>query len=163
VGGELADPEKYDPAKTAVALTPQGTTGAAGGSCDTCGVDAAMGTCDGSVCHGGPSGTVTDPTFLGGGLDLFSPTRETDLIDAPATYRGVPEADLPNCADPPELLIDSSNPSASLMLTKLNNMHSCGGAMPVTEMTVITDADRQCISDWVTCLATAAANGLGAQ
>jgi hypothetical protein len=118
-----------------------------------------MGTCDGIVCHGAP-GVASDASFLGSGLDLFSPTRETDLVNKPATYRDVPEADLPYCSEPPELLIDSANPAASLIVTKLyEGMYSCGAAMPASEMEAITDADRQCISDWVACLGTEAASG----
>jgi hypothetical protein len=157
VGAELDDPLKYDPTKTGVTQNPQETTGGVGISCDTCGIDAAMATCDGSVCHGGPPGTVSGSAFLGGGLDLFSPTRDSDLLDRPATYLGVPAADLPNCPEPPELLIDSQNPEQSLMSTKVYAMYSCGSAMPAIDMDEITDADRQCIRDWVMCLAIGAA------
>lgn len=180
VGAELDGPEEYNPTRTGGVLSPQGTastsagggtstaavdtggatTGAAttGSSCDTCGIDTVMGmgTCDGSVCHGSP-GTASDSSFVGSGLDLFSPTRETALVNQPATYRDVPEADRPYCSDPPELLIDAANPAASLIITKLyDGMYSCGSPMPLGRVDPLPTEDIQCITDWVTCLANSA-------
>lgn len=118
-----------------------------------CDVDAAFFTCQGSVCHGqrGVSSAVT----LGAGLDLFEPDRETTLVDREATYLGVADTSL--CPiDDPELIIDSKNPPESLLITKILGTQSCGATEPMVG--TLDDAARQCIIDWVTALAEAAAD-----
>jgi hypothetical protein len=164
VGGELEDFESYHPMYTTPVYdqsvsTTGATTGASttGGAvaCDVCDVTTAMTSCKGSVCHGDPASPPS--TLVGGGLDLFTATRETDLVDAPATYKNV--ADPENCPATPELLINSANPAASLMITKMSGGYSCGTAMP--QVGEITSADVQCITDWVTCLAGGAAAAAG--
>jgi hypothetical protein len=98
--------------------------------------------------------------LVGGGLDLFVATRDTDFVDKPATYQGV--VDPENCPATPELIINSANPAASLMLTKLNGTYSCGTVMP--QVGELAAADLQCITDWVNCVAggAAASGGLDA-
>jgi hypothetical protein len=44
-------------------------------------------------------------------------------------------------------ILDLSNPAASLLLTKLVAPAPCGATMP--SGTTLSDADRQCINDWV--------------
>jgi hypothetical protein len=124
--------------------TATATTGG-GISCD---VDAAMVSCQGIICHGAP-GTAPAIT-LGAGLDLFGADRVSKLINRPAKYTAVanPEA----CPTTPELLINSQNPAASLMVTKLQGTQLCGEVMPFG--LTIEEADKQCILEWVNLIAT---------
>jgi hypothetical protein len=55
----------------------------------------------------------------------------------------------------PELIIDSQNPSESLILKKIRGSQSCGGAEPVVG--ALSRGDEACIVAWVTALAQAGA------
>lgn len=117
-----------------------GTTG--------CDIEAAMFTCQGSICHGTPG--VAPTATLGSGLDLFGPDRLASLMNIPANYEGV--VDTSTCPNPPELRIDSANPANSLMIKKLLGTQLCGDPMPFAPV-VIEEADKQCIIDWVNMVA----------
>ena len=115
--------------------------------------------CQGSVCHGTPG--VASAVTLGAGLDLFTADRETKLLNAPATYVGV--ADPSACPPMAEnLLVNATSPDASYMLTKFMNPAPCGDPMPLVGMS--TQADIDCITQWVYYIAggAAAADGLAA-
>ncbi len=157
VGAELDQPERYDPSIT-MPVQPSGSS-TTGGS-PACDFTVAMTTCQGSICHGSPG--VASALTLGAGLDLFTADRDSKLIDAQATYTGV--ADPENCPTTPELLINSANPDASLMLAKVNGTYSCGASMPVTQVEKFTSVELDCVTAWVYYLAggNAAASVLGA-
>jgi len=125
--------------------------GGDGGFESPCDIDSAMASCQGTICHGSPG--TSGATTLGGGLDLFAVGRESSLVDQPATYLGV--ADIYDCpVDDPELIIDSENPSESLILKKIRGTQSCGAAEPIAGM--LSAADEGCIADWVAAVAAAA-------
>lgn len=154
VGAELESADQYSPSVTTPVLRAPGDSGLsdAGTTASSgtvafsgCDVNAAMVSCQGPACHGRPG--AESAVTLSAGLDLFSTTRETDLLDRPATYEGVPEEDLPNCPSPPELLVDTENVDRSLILTKLDDTHACGLAMPIGSP--IANEDAQCIRDWL--------------
>jgi hypothetical protein len=124
----------------------------------SCDVNAAMFSCQGSVCHGQPglASTIT----LGAGLDLFTADRETVLVNKEASYIGV--LDPENCPTPGELLIDTANPMASLILTKLTEgAHACGSLMPSAG--TIDAMQMACVQEWVIAVATAASASAGVE
>jgi hypothetical protein len=69
---------------------------------------------------------VQDPDNLGARLSTTMGTN--DCVGAP--------------------IIDVTNPAQSLLLTKLTDPPPCGALMPASA-TPLSDADRQCITDWV--------------
>lgn len=127
-----------------------GTGGVAGGP--GCDVAAALSRrCGGIVCHGG----VAAPQ-----LELIAPGAEQRLIDQPATYSGVAPDDAPNCPMPPELLINTADPPASLMLKKLDGMQACGSPMPLSVLPGSTQDDDTCIREWAVGLTMGMTTGL---
>ena len=86
-----------------------------------------------SICHGTP-----EPPY---GLDtafeplLFIPDVRTAWLDVPGTY----------C--PSEMIIDTENPAASLLITTLNRTAECGVAMPVGPR--LHQSEIDCIAEWV--------------
>jgi len=122
-------------------------TATTGGSL-SCDIDAAMVSCQGIICHGGPG--MAPAITYGAGLDLFGADRVSKLLNQPAKYTAVANPDA--CPTTPELLINSQNPSASLMATKLQGTQFCGEVMPFG--LTIAEADKQCILEWVNLIAT---------
>ena len=121
-----------------------GGTGGTGGACDPA---AAMAKGCGTIaCHGG----VAPPL-----LELIAPGVETRLINVPATY----EAAEGLCPPTAELLIDTADPMASLLVKKLDGTQMCGDPMPQLAIIGFTDADKACIRSWALELAM---NGSGA-
>jgi hypothetical protein len=103
-------------------------------SCDVHALFAADGLagagCTGAICHG-----------VGGkSPDFGSPGLAPRLLDQPAAEDGV-------CAG--QLLIDGEHPERSLLLTKLGNAPPCGSPMPLTNRSALTEADRDCIEEYV--------------
>jgi hypothetical protein len=95
--------------------------------------------CAGGICHSLEEGTVS------GGVDLISDGVAGRLLDQPATYPG-----LTGCPTEPELLVNSADPSRSLMLLKLTDTHACGDAMPVPHASqALSESDYSCVSRWV--------------
>lgn len=115
------------------------------GTCDP--TDIFADRCSGSICHG--AGDAGPP---GGGVELIAAGFESGLVDQPASY-----PNLSDCPTTAELLIDSSDPSASLMLKKLTGTHSCGDGMPVPyPVTALSDDEYACVELWVNDLAAQA-------
>jgi hypothetical protein len=100
--------------------------------------------CGTEGCHGaGEDGTVA------GGVDLNLPDAESRVYNLPATYPG-----LTGCPSPPELLVNSANVSASLMLTKIYGTHSCGDGMPVPRIVkALKGEELVCYENWIQSMA----------
>jgi hypothetical protein len=99
------------------------------------------GACAGLGCHSaGPNAA--------GGLDLTSPGVVSRLLNQPATHADVPDAGGVSC--PSVKLIDSSNPQASWMLTKVQSNYSvpCGAEMPLGGG-ALASSDQNCLAMWV--------------
>ncbi len=94
------------------------------------------GKCGGAICHG-------TPAAAGAFVDLASDpaTVTTRLVDMPGTGA---------CAS--EFIINSSDPMASLLITKLNDPPTCGLAMPYAGG-AITPEERECIIAWTVAVA----------
>lgn len=91
---------------------------------------AAEGKCAGAGCHAGPVP-----------VDLVNAAGMQDrLVDMEGTF----------CAD--YKFIDTADPSASLLIKKLENPTECLTPMPVPPAS-ITDAEKACIVEWVTAVA----------
>jgi hypothetical protein len=85
-----------------------------------------------------------------GGLDLESPSRAARLKDAPAKHldSARPDAQCPVG----DKLIDSSNVENSWLLKKITGRQgTCGDAMPLG--VPLNEAERQCLTAWVRCVA----------
>jgi len=110
--------------------------------------------CSGVLCHTpGPSGNVT------GVIDLVTPGFEAALIDKPSDYSAVDDDS--TCPAPgTELIVDTADPLASLLITKTTGDHACGLPMPPPEYDQISDADKDCIRSWTIELAESA-GGVG--
>jgi len=125
-----------------------GDAGTGGGAayCDATPIFAA--TCGTGFCHA--SSTATPPT---GGIELVTPpanmTLGQSLLNKPALYAtgavGCPTAS-------PELIIDGTTPSNSLLLHKLTGTKgvdfACGDKMPTAPLTLTPD-ELACVTDWV--------------
>lgn len=111
--------------------------------CDDSTVDGALYYwCSSSSCHGDVDENNGDAP-----LWLFSPTRGTDFLNLPATEEG--------CSD--ELIVDTANPEASLLLTAIRHTSPCGVAMPDGGIRLTKPEDQACIEEWVLGLAAAGA------
>lgn len=103
--------------------------------------------CGTGLCHGGGSPGNPPP----GGADLFAGTDAVTLGEAllnqPATYPTDFTDACPKGA--PELLINSADPAASLILTKVQGgmAFACGEPMPTG--TPLTAAQIDCIDQWI--------------
>jgi len=125
--GKLADPERFSqPEVNAVSDVP------------TCLSTVFSKKCSGDLCH--------SPGTPGAGLDLVSSGVGARLIGVPATHG---DADGGVC--PPATLIDPNNPSASWILYKIGASVDCGSPMP--QVGKLSNAERQCINDFVTAVA----------
>jgi hypothetical protein len=60
---------------------------------------------------------------------------------------------------PPELLVNTADPMASLMIKKLDGTQSCGTVMPQARFPGTTTADDACIRAWALELAMGTAIG----
>ncbi len=87
----------------------------------------------GSKCGAGPCHGNAAP---GGGLDLVSAGVENRLISVPGSA---------NCNG--AILANPLDPANSLLHLKLQNAPPCGSRMPFG--TPLTDAEIQCVSDWI--------------
>jgi hypothetical protein len=108
--------------------------------------------CSGGGCHD----TSAAPDASPDQLDLLAPGVEARLVDQPATYYGVPDNQRPRCPDPPQLLIDTANPSQSLFLLKIDqtSILPCGSHMPYSGR-LPRRSEIQCLKDWALGLAGA--------
>lgn len=99
------------------------------------------GKCSGNVCHSAGA-------MPAGGLDLTSPNVAARLINVPATHGDI-DFDGGGVTCPMAKLIDTSNPSASWLLIKINGTQgTCGSAMP--QVGTLTSAEKTCIQNYVT-------------
>lgn len=100
--------------------------------------------CGGSGCHG-----PDDQGIIEGGIDLVSPGVDARVVDQPARYPG-----LSGCPSPPELLVNSTNSAASLILSKVYDTAACGEGMPVPiGLVALKGEDLVCLENWVNRLA----------
>lgn len=119
------------------------STTAGDGPCDDSTVDGALyNWCSSSSCHGDVNENNGNAP-----LWLFSPTRSTDFLNLPATEEG--------CAD--ELIVNTANPEASLLLTAIRHTSPCGVEMPDGGIPITKPEDQACIEEWVLGLAAAGA------
>jgi hypothetical protein len=103
------------------------------------------GKCAGNVCHSAGA-------MPAGGLDLTSPDVAARLINVPATHGDI-DFDGGGVTCPTAKLIDTSNPSASWLLIKIDGMQgTCGSAMP--QIGTLTSAETSCIQNYVTSVAS---------
>ncbi|HEX9619079.1 MAG TPA: hypothetical protein VF989_03025 [Polyangiaceae bacterium] len=162
-GGKLENPEDfpsvYQPGTgiggaSSVTGTGGSTTagGAGTGGGPGCDVPATLERrCGTFICHGG----VAAPQ-----LELVASGVEQRLIDQPASYAGVVAADAPSCPTPPELLISTADPMASLMIKKLDGTQACGSVMPLSAFPESSEEDDTCIRQWSLGLAMGMTTGL---
>jgi hypothetical protein len=136
------------PAGTGGAGGTGGAAGTGGGAayCDAAPIFAAQ--CGTQFCHG--SSTASAPV---GGIELVTPpagmTLGQSLYNKPAMYNtgalGCPTTD-------PEIIIDSTNPAASLLLNKITGTKgvdfACGDKMP-TGSVMLSATDLSCVTEWV--------------
>lgn len=100
--------------------------------------------CSGIACHTpGKSGAAY------GGIDLMSPGLPARLYNQPASYKNVVDAS--NCPTTPELLVDPSNPGASLLLKKVYGTgFACGTGMPdPIDLFGLAPEQLECLTDYV--------------
>jgi hypothetical protein len=74
----------------------------------------------------------------GGDLDLVSPGLAARLVDVPASS---------TCGG--TLLVDSSDPEASLLYQKVLDSAPCGSRMPLGGAPLV-DVERACLLEWIT-------------
>jgi hypothetical protein len=100
---------------------------------------ATTGSCAGSVCH-------DQGVNSAGGLDLASPNVASRLVDKPALHSDVGPNDVCPTGDK---LIDTSNRSASWLLSKLSTstVGTCGARMPETGN--LSAIQLSCLQNWV--------------
>lgn len=109
------------------------------GPCDDSSVNGALENwCSSSSCHGDIDENNARSTFW-----LFSPTRSTDFLNLPATTQGC-EA---------ELLVDTADPEASLLITAIERTSPCGVVMPKGGLEIDKPEEQACIEEWVRSLA----------
>lgn len=137
--------EEYipEPGPNPSTSTVTSSTTSAGGPCDDSNVnEALLDWCSGSSCHGG-----VDKNDNMAPLWLFSPARSTEFLNLPATTVG--------CSA--ELIINTTDPDASLLVTSLQGTSPCGVKMP--KGFVLSAPEQQaCIEEWALGLATAASD-----
>ncbi len=102
----------------------------------------------GGACHGSAAtdGMAAVPASLGVDLGTDEETLISRLLDVPAPAGSMCEG---------RLLIDTTNPEQSLLITKLSNPPPCGLIMPFGGLP-ISESDRQCIIDWTLAVAAGA-------
>lgn len=131
--------EEYEPVPTGVTTntntnTVTSTTTSGGDPCNDSDVnDRAMSYwCGTPACHGTPeSSEAAAPLWL------FSPTRTTDMLDLPAVTEG--------CTA--ELIVNTTNPENSLIITSMKHTSACGLEMP--DGIDIDPTELTCIEQWV--------------
>nr|PZN26862.1 MAG: hypothetical protein DIU78_06560 [Pseudomonadota bacterium] len=96
-----------------------------------------------NICHGAQA------ALIGGDLDLRGSDVAARLVDQPATYSGVPDAEKGKCVQGAKL-IDSQNPSESVLLKKVKSQQACGTPMPAP--TGLGSADQVCVETWINSL-----------
>lgn len=103
--------------------------------------------CSTALCH--KTALTTD--LLSGGLDLVTLPYWSRLLDVDAKHVSSTTAGT-TCPQPAAKLINSADPAMSWMLVKLTDAGAaCGSKMPIG---AITPASKQCLTDWVTNIAT---------
>ena len=99
--------------------------------------------CGSPSCHGDPNANnAREPATMP--LWIFSPTRATDWLNKPAVTEG--------CSA--ELLVNTTTPENSLMITSLKQASPCGVEMPKSYP--IEGDPVDCIETWVLSLIAAA-------
>jgi hypothetical protein len=121
--------------------TAGGTTGGAA-SCANEAPDVVFKNCAHAICHGTPG--MASPE-LTSGLDLFAPDVRTAVRDRPGSVH----ATGPDCSA--ELVVNTANPAASLLITTLEYTAGCGVEMPVGIKA--KPEEIQCVTEWVNAVA----------
>jgi len=140
-GADLdSDYEDYEPTPTTVTATSNtvsSSTTSGDPPCSDADVnDRAMSYwCGTAACHGD-----IDENNAAAPLWLFSPTRTQDFLDLPAVTE--------ECTA--ELIVNTTNPENSLLITALKHTSPCGLEMP--DGIDITPAELTCIEQWVNSL-----------
>ncbi len=120
------------------------TGGAAPSSCDV--MPIMQTSCSGIICHGSPGSPANYNT------DLFNPppgqTIGDMLIGREANYELVANSSTCPTTDP-ELLIDPSAPSESLILKKIMGTQACGVKMPNSQAIALDQTQIDCFVEWV--------------
>lgn len=131
---------------TSGATTTGTTTGGGGsGGCDPAAAIAKG--CGTIACHGG----VMPPL-----LELVAPGVEARIVNVPASYEGVQSG---ACPMPPELIVNTADPMASLLVKKLDGTQTCGDQMPQVPILGFTDEEKACIRSWALGLAMSGGGG----
>lgn len=91
-----------------------------------------------NLCHGAQAAAI------GANLDLRGNDVASRLVDEPATYMGVTDAD--QCVQGAKL-IDSANPAESVLLKKVKGEQECGTPMPAP--TGLNAIDQACVEAWI--------------
>jgi len=135
----LENPERFDDAGSMVNNDPN-----AAPACLTTAFNKVCGT---AGCHDPMSTT----------LNLVSPDVASRLVNVTAKHA---LADTTMCPSMPVKYIDTANPSASWLLTKLNNMQgNCGVKMP--EIGTWTADEATCLNNWIQTLSMGSGSGSG--
>jgi hypothetical protein len=136
--GAGGDASHADAGAGGASTSDAGAAGAADENLPACVVTLFNGTCAGSLCHTGPSGS--------GGLDLTSPGVASRLVDRSVQFPGL----APGATGCPTAakLIDTSDRSASWLLLKvIGPIGGCGALMP--PIGTLSVDDRTCLQAWV--------------
>jgi len=126
VAADLENPERFDLAD-------------AGLKDNSCITPALKRSCWGIGCHGSDT-----PAAM---LDMQSPDVASRLVNVDAAHTDILDGSEGNCLAG-EKRINTSSVEDSAIIKKINGKQSCGGKMPVAPRT-LSEADKQCICEWV--------------
>jgi hypothetical protein len=117
-----------------------GATSTTGSSGESCGLTVMAQSCALAGCHASSPGSAPQAN-----LDLSSGALGDghQLVNAPA--QGSVCAGI---SSPPPVIIDPLHPTSSLLYGKLQSQPVCGASMPYARPS-LSDADQQCILDWI--------------
>jgi hypothetical protein len=100
--------------------------------------------CSSTSCHG--TADLTKPAL--GSVNLIAPGVESRLYNIDATYANIAATDPMDCPSPAEKLLDPvGGLQTSLMYTKVNGGHVCGGSMPTVGE--LEPAEITCYNEWL--------------
>ncbi len=120
------------------------------GSGLSCNINAVLKkSCFGIGCHGSDT-----PAAM---LDMESSGVSSRLVDVEASHADILDGTTANCIAG-EKRIDTMDLEDSVVIKKITGKQSCGSKMPVAPRT-LSDADKQCVCEWVYSLAGAMPGG----